>query len=421
MHRILFVDDDPSVLSSLRRGFRKSAKIWDMHFAQSSEDALSQLNADAFDLVVSDVKMPGKSGFALLAEIRVRYPETAVILMTGMPSIDAAIEAIKLGAVNYLSKPIDHGEMRLAIAKALEDSEMTHTRTGDGGIRSQIGDYEVVKQIDEGSMGIVFLVEKEEADERKQYALKLLKTGVLPQTEREEAVERFRREAEIAMHMSHPNIIYLHEYGLVEKDRIPYMVMEYFDGDTLDVLIYDKDSNLDYLAKAMLLRQIASALAEVHKSITCHRDIKPANIMVNAEGLVKLIDFGIAKLPKSQLTQPDCIMGTPAYIAPETISNNSKIDRASDLFSLGVVAYELFLKRRPFDAENLVALARQIWQADPLEPKSLDPHIPEPICAMIEKLLAKKPEDRYPTADELIDDLQAFINSALCGTSETQA
>ncbi|RMD80387.1 MAG: response regulator, partial [Lentisphaerae bacterium] len=352
---ILFVDDSSEMLHAIHRQLRKTP--WTLHFATSGTEALDILQKKTIHILVSDVRMPNFDGFRLLEEVHLRFPHIRVMLMTGLPTLDAAVEAIKLGAVHYLAKPLDFDKLRTKIEQTIDEirNASQHQQTA-GTFPLAIAGFRILNKIAEGAMGIIFLALRQQDD--RKVAIKILKINQLAADEVEEARIRFEREAAVAQKIDHPNVVKLYSYGLCKDEHIPFIVMEYVEGTPLNLHIAQKRYVNDIPAVINILRALLSALSEIHKHILCHRDIKPANILICPDGSPKLIDFGIAKLPTSRLTNHDCIMGTPAYIAPECVLDTPHIDARSDLFSLGIVAYEMLTGTRPFSGDNLVSLAR---------------------------------------------------------------
>jgi serine/threonine-protein kinase len=166
--------------------------------------------------------------------------------------------------------------------------------------------------------------------------------------------------------------------------------------------------------KALILRQIADALSAIHERKICHRDIKPANIMVDQALTVKLTDFGIAHLPDSDLTMTANILGTPTYMSPEAFIS-AKVDERSDIFSLGTVAYEFLLGRKPFQSDNIRALARVIQFSKPQAPCKINPNFPRKLQQILAKMLKKDPANRYRSATEVVTEIDEYLLSATNG------
>lgn len=270
----------------------------------------------------------------------------------------------------------------------------------------RLGRYEIQNVLGQGAMGMVFKGLDPAID--RMVALKTIRVGAgMNSTQTAELRERLVREAKAAGKLSHPNIVTIYDVG-TEGD-IDYIAMEYLEGTTLEDLIQKKTvTNFRIVAK--MLHQVCSALEYAHKMGIVHRDVKPANIMVLDNFEVKVTDFGIARFESGamSMTQTGIAMGTPYYIAPEQLRGES-VDRRCDIFSLGVVAYELLTRKRPFDGQNISALIYSITQTNPDPPSKLDPVIPGLFDFVIGKALAKDPRQRYQNADEMGKDLEAFV------------
>ncbi len=230
-------------------------------------------------------------------------------------------------------------------------------------------------------------------------AIKVIRLGFsLDESKRRFFLERFHREAQIAGKLGHPHIIAVHDFGAGEE---PFIVMEYFPGRSLSALA--ERGPLPHEDVELVARQLAAALAYAHGQGVIHRDIKPANVLFHA-GCIKLLDFGIAKLETSELTATGEFMGTPSYISPEIFSGGVA-DERSDLFSLGVVIYQLLTGCKPFEGGSVSRTIYRVLHEEPALPSSLQPGIPPGWDRVLRKLLAKSPDARYPTAAALLVDL----------------
>jgi serine/threonine protein kinase len=212
--------------------------------------------------------------------------------------------------------------------------------------------------------------------------------------------KQFLREAQIVGQLSHPAIVNLFDVG-VEETGIAYLVMEYVNGRTLQQVL--SESPIPWPRACSWAADLANALGRAHHAGIIHGDVKPANIMITEEGEVKLSDFGIARFA----TQVSCsgrIMGTPAYLAPEQIMGEPHSTR-SDLFSLGIVLYQMLTGVPPFDGSSVAAVCAQILTSDPVEPSRRNPALPSGLDHIVMRCLAKKPEDRYPSGDALAASL----------------
>ncbi len=405
--RVLVVDDDEAICSLLADILTRSA--FDVSTAVDAEAAWQRMSSGDIDLVISDVRMPGKSGTELMRMINERYPLVPVILMTGMPDVEAAVECIKDGAFDYLVKPIDVKKLRERVRAALREGRRPPdaARTSASEPGSLLAGYRVIRLLGEGNVGVVFLVQDPEDTGGKRYALKIIKQGAMSKLREGKLLLRFLQEGEAASQITHPNVIRSFEYGLSQERNIPYLVMEYFVAPTLADSLAGLRST-PWEDRARIVRQAALGLDAIHARGICHRDIKPANIMVTDSGLnVKISDFGLALLPDSECTNPENLVGTPAYMAPEAFLS-SHVGAAADIFSLGVVAYELWLGQRPFPGKTIFALAREIPEAKPVRPRRLAGDFPPRLEALLAQMLRKDPEQR-PEASGVIQALDAYL------------
>ena len=223
----------------------------------------------------------------------------------------------------------------------------------------------------------------------------------------EEFVERFKREAQSAAALSHPNIVSIYDRGEAE-DGTYYIAMEYLPGGTLKDRILKRGALAPRTAAAVAL-QIAEALRVAHAAGVVHRDIKPHNVLVTDTGDIKVGDFGIARAATSStMTRTGSILGTAHYISPEQ-AMGEPVGQGSDLYSLGVVLYEMLTGTLPYDAETSIGIAMKHVNGHLVPPRELNPEVPEGINAVTTKLLAKSPEERYADADELIEDLERVL------------
>jgi serine/threonine-protein kinase len=263
------------------------------------------------------------------------------------------------------------------------------------------GRYELHRRIARGGMADVFLARDALLD--RPVALKVL----FPEFATDQAfVERFRREAQSAANLSHPNIVSVYDWG--EEDGTYFIVMEYVEGRSLAQILRDEGPLLPDRA-ADVATDIASALGFAHRNGVIHRDVKPGNVLISPLGQVKVADFGIARAVSTQdnLTQTGTVMGTATYFAPEQ-ARGEPVDPRSDVYSLGVVLYELLVGEPPFTGDNPVSVAYKHVQEQAERPTRRNPRIPLPLEAVVMKALAKNPANRYASADELAADLRRF-------------
>jgi serine/threonine protein kinase len=260
---------------------------------------------------------------------------------------------------------------------------------------TSFGKYQVLECIGEGGFGRVF----------RGYDPVLKRNVAIKTCSLHEATmrERFAREAEIAANLRHPNIVTVYDFG--EQEGEPYIVQEYLDGEDLDRKIKREDA-LGAATVIGWLRQIADGLLFAHGRGVVHRDVKPGNLRVLPDGQIRIMDFGIAKLLQSerQLTQSGCSLGTVGYLAPEQLRGGD-IDHRVDIFSFGVVAYELVARERPFDGDSVTEVMFRIAHEDPPPLRELAPSCSPRLVALIERCLQKAPENRFASFQPVIDEL----------------
>jgi tRNA A-37 threonylcarbamoyl transferase component Bud32 len=262
------------------------------------------------------------------------------------------------------------------------------------------GRYLVERLLGSGGMAQVYLTHDEVLD--RHVALKILRDQY---AEDEEFIQRFRREARSAASLSHPNIVSIYDQGRSE-DGAYYIAFEYVPGGTLKERIR-REGVLESAVAVRVALQITNALSEAHEKGVIHRDIKPQNLLVTQKGDVKVTDFGIARAAasiSSVATGTGAVLGTAAYMSPEQ-ARGDPVGPQSDLYSLGVVLYEMLTGTLPYEAESPIALAMMHINEPPRSPRQVNPEVPEPLNALTLKLLAKDPEDRYPSAPALANDL----------------
>ena len=265
------------------------------------------------------------------------------------------------------------------------------------------GRYELVKCIGHGGMADVYLALDLILD--RQVAIKILK----PDSNADKvALERFAREAQASTQLSHPNIVDIYDVG--DDDNIHYIVMEYIKGHTLKQLI-KKRGPLPTRETIWIMKQLTSALMEAHKNGLIHRDIKSQNILIKDDGTVKLADFGIAILNNAiQLTSKDSVLGSVHYLAPELVKGE-KSSMKSDIYSLGIVMYELLRGDVPFKGDNPAQIALKHMKQEIPNVREYNPQIPQSVANIITKACAKDPKDRYDNAALMLKDLNVCLNN----------
>ena len=272
------------------------------------------------------------------------------------------------------------------------------------------GRYRVLERIGSGGMADVWLAE--DTHLQRRVALKVLHSRF---AQDREFVERFRREAEAAAGLQHPNVVAVFDRGEIEGTY--YIAMQYLEGRTLKQLI---DAGLTPEQSAGLIRQVLEGARFAHRHGVVHRDLKPQNVIVDAEGKATVTDFGIARAVVSEITQAGSVMGTPHYLSPEQ-AQGFEVTAVSDLYSIGVMLYEALTRRVPFEADSAVAVAmKQVSQA-PQRPSSINPQVSPALDAVVMRALEKEPGQRFQSADAFIAAIDAALKNPGGGAGSTAA
>lgn len=328
----------------------------------------------------------------------------------GDPELQKEIE----GLLDSTEKPMDFLQRPILVAAQEMIAEKPLERISPG---TQLAHYKIVSMLGAGGMGEVYLAE--DLRLRRKVALKILPPDLTPN---DRDVRRFEHEAQAASALNHPNILTVYEFGQV--DGLRFIACEFIEGKTLRQMM--GTSRLEPNVVVDVAIQIASALTAAHASGIVHRDIKPDNVIVRTDGIVKVFDFGIAKLTEARIEQtirrralamagatsePGMVMGTAKYMSPEQ-ARGVAVDSRSDIFSLGSVMYELITGRAAFDGETASDVIAEILKSDPPPPADFVPDVPYEIERIISKALRKDKETRYQSVKDLLDDLQNFKKEA---------
>ncbi|MEK7235157.1 MAG: serine/threonine-protein kinase [Nitrospirota bacterium] len=287
-----------------------------------------------------------------------------------------------------------------------EPKSTTATSTINSSTPSTLGRYKVLRELGRGAMGLVYL--GKDPTIQRFVAIKTMRLDHLDDDDTLQDIKaRFFREAESTGRLSHPNIVTIYDAG--EEGDLGYIAMELIEGTPLKQ--WARKPNLMPLNEVLLtVATVADAMDYAHQQGVVHRDIKPANIMLTKERIVKVMDFGIAKMASSSKTQTNTVLGTPTYMSPEQITGK-KVDGRSDIFSLGIVLFELLTGQAPFTADNLSALLFSIAHHPHPAIQTLRPDLPPMVQEIVNRALQKELPHRYRRAEEFARDLQACVQS----------
>jgi len=271
-----------------------------------------------------------------------------------------------------------------------------------------IGRYQVLTSIGYGAMGAVY--KAFDPLIKRTLAIKTIRLDIPRGSPQYRSfIDRFYHEARISGTLSHPNIVTLFDIG--EESGLPYLAMEFVEGETISSIL-ERGERFPPEKVIALVSQIASAVDYAHSKGVIHRDIKPSNLILYEGERVKVTDFGIAKLVDAEMTQSGTLLGTPSYMSPEQAMGD-KLDGRSDIFSLGVCAFEMLSGEQPFPGTNVTSILYKLVHVDPIEPANLEMNglVPQKWHEVFSRVLAKKPDDRYQTANDFVQDLEYCLGS----------
>jgi len=317
---------------------------------------------------------------------------------------DLSIDCPVCGKQNSL--PVDHPDDTFQCSSCGETSRLDAAsvtgaeKAPDYLVDEIVSDCKIIQKVGEGGFGTVY-----KASDQNLQRIVAFKVMLPSLTTNAEFVQKFIREAVTAAQLNHPNIVAIHKVGRDERRGLHYLIMEFVEGRTLADIV--KDAGVLKVEEALpIMIQACDALATAHEHNIVHRDIKPENLMLDKLGVLKITDFGLAKsLSTDQKTTK--VMGTPHYMSPEQFEGKA-VDGRSDMYSLGVTFFYLFSKSRPYEGQNTVQIIYAILTQQPKALPDLNKEVPPEIWAVIQKMIAKKAEDRYQTLRETIADLKRF-------------
>jgi serine/threonine protein kinase/class 3 adenylate cyclase len=316
---------------------------------------------------------------------------------------EATITCQKLGTASFHGKAAPE-----EMYEVLWTSAENYTRiralldAGKGGAagRNTLGRYQLLEELGRGAMGVVY-----KAFDPAVGRVVALKTVRLDITgpDREELIRRLRQEAQAAGRLEHPNIVTIYDAG--EADGLFYLTMQFVKGQTLGELIAQRKL-LPVKEVLTLIEQLCEGLHYAHERGIVHRDLKPSNIITTADGVQKVVDFGVAKIVEAGTTRAGMVVGTPSYMSPEQ-AQGGRVDRRSDIFSLGAIFYELLTGEKPFPGNTPTAIIYKIIHEDPIPPRAIEPTVDPRLEAAVRKALAKSPFERFQTCREFQEALRA--------------
>jgi len=267
----------------------------------------------------------------------------------------------------------------------------------------KLGRYEILEEIGRGAMGIVYLAFDPQI--KRKIAVKVFKLEHLADPEEQKKFKvRFQREAQLAGNLSHPNIIAIHDVG--EEEGLSFIAMELVEGESLAKKMAELyPFSINEIAD--IFNQICSGMEYAHQQGIIHRDLKPSNILIRKDGLIKIADFGIARALGATITESRKTLGTPAYMSPEQITGR-RIDKRSDIFSLGIILYQMLTGERPFAGEITSTVIYRIINEDPIPPRKINIQVPPAFNLIVMKALSKDPAERYQTCQELLKNIKNY-------------
>lgn len=401
-------DDLRDMISELLRG-----QDHDVEACDNGLEAEHSIQEKAFDLMILDWDLPKVTGLDVVKNYRAIGGTTPVLMLTGKKRLADKEAGLDAGADDYLTKPFHPAELTARIRALLRRASMApnavvNAELKEGSIFAER--YAILDTLGRGSSGIIYKAKHVYLD--RLLAVKALHPKLLTD---EDAVERFKREAQALSRVDHPNIVKVYDFGITSAG-LPYLVMDYCAGETL----IDRINTQSYLSPeeaVPIFIQICNGLVEAHEKGIIHRDVKPSNLMIvkdkNGKDLVKLADFGIAKLPKGgeamQVTQSGDIIGSPAYMSPEQCMGQ-ELDVRTDIYSVGCVMYATLLGRDVFIGGNILdtMYRRTAEDAESFQSARPDIFCPEALEAIVMKALSRERAKRFQSMLELEEALREF-------------
>jgi len=412
MKKILIVEDDKALLETFKSFLE--AENFKVISSSDGEEGFRLACQEKIDLILLDFTLPSLGGLEICKRLRTMGIMTPVIMLTGekKEEIDKVL-GLELGADDYLIKPLGTKELLARInavlrrtkPEAAEVEEAYHkTRTFQTPISRLTrgttigGRYEIIEELGKGGMGKVYRVLDKKVEE--EVALKLLNPEIAAD---EKTIERFRNELKFARKISQRNVCRM--YDLNEGEGTHFITMEYVPGEDLKSTI-SRMGQLSVGKAISIAKQVCEGLSEAHQLGVVHRDLKPQNIMIDKKGNARIMDFGIARsLEVKGLTETGMMIGTPEYMSPEQ-AEGKDVDLRSDIYSLGIILYEMVTGTVPFEGDTPLSIALKHQAETPRNPKEINDQIPEDLSRVILKCMEKDKEKRYKRTEEVLSELK---------------
>jgi CheY-like chemotaxis protein len=417
---ILLVDGDTGSRNLL--ALRLGNEGYSTRTAADGRTALEEIRREAPGLVLSEAVLPGLDGFALLDTLK-REGKGKIPFMFLSSRADplSTNKGLLLGAVDFIAKPVNFEVLLTKLEKVLAQavdlsgvsarislSDVTQVGNTEYPPVSYeelqagtaiLGRFQIESDLGEGGMGKVFKARDERLEE--QVVIKVMKPGFS-----DDILRRFKREIRLARKITHPGVVRIFDFW--EAGPLKFVTMEYLEGTDLRAEIKRRGA-FPVPVALRVATEIFEALSAAHDVGVVHRDMKPHNVVMLPSGKVKVLDFGIAQglepnTPDSATVTGGAILGTPEYMSPEQLMAE-KLDPRTDIYSTGVMLYELLTGQLPFPSEDRIAGARMRLVSDPEPPSSKNPNIPENLESLVLRLLQRKRDDRYASAADVVADL----------------
>lgn len=414
--RLLVVDDNEMNRDMLARRLQKQG--YAVETAADGFQVIELVGTQAFDLILLDIMMPRLTGLEALRTLRERYSPTdlPIIMVSAKDESADVVQALELGANDYVTKPIDfpvvlarvQSQLRLKRTAKLVHAGAAHLPVAPSLTEIRPGvvladKYRLESKLGAGGFGVVYRATHVALDH--QVAVKVLQSDLVPGSDRSDELARFQLEGISACRVSHPNAVSVLDFS-VTTTGVAYLVMELLEGEPLSEELR-RQGTLTPMRCAEILLPVCDVLAAAHAAGIIHRDIKPANVFLHrgrGGEIVKVLDFGIAKLvgdargdQYDTLTLDGTVLGTPAYMAPERL-RNLPYDGRADVYSLGVMLYQMLAGHPPFKAQDPVAVAIQQISAQPPRLRDVNSTVPEAVEAVVMQALSKDPRERPAAA-----------------------